>query len=350
MKNNQIIKIEDLQANLLPELQGWKEKQLALVKDNPFVEITDNKSYELAKKTRTALLKGRTEIEKSDKLIASKLREFRSDVSKASSELILISTTAERKQQDEVKRYEDEKTKEKAEKQRLEAVRVEKIKDSINKIYNDWKTEISEMEFKDIEHFAMIGILADADTSKFEEFELDFSEKVMQLKVILTEKSEQLQLTENQRLEDLRLKSEREAIEKEKAEIKKQSDADAKERKEAQDKIDAKNFKKQKALDKQQSDIDAEKKRLQEAENDRLAKVETERLKKEIEAKEKAQQKRIADLKPDVEKLTSIIEAIKISDEIPNLSDGKAKEFLTNIQLQIKELKSSLQLELKTIK
>ena len=58
------LQLSDLKVNNLPELQGWKEKQEKLVSENPFVEITDNKTYEVACKRRTALLKGRTELEK----------------------------------------------------------------------------------------------------------------------------------------------------------------------------------------------------------------------------------------------------------------------------------------------
>ena len=57
---NEVLKLDDLKATNLPELQGFKETQEALVKQYPFIEITDNASYETAKKHRTTLLKGRT--------------------------------------------------------------------------------------------------------------------------------------------------------------------------------------------------------------------------------------------------------------------------------------------------
>ena len=43
-----VLKLDDLKVSNLPELQGWKDKQEKLVKDNPFVEIIDNKTYEQA--------------------------------------------------------------------------------------------------------------------------------------------------------------------------------------------------------------------------------------------------------------------------------------------------------------
>ncbi len=120
MENNAIISLEQIDANKLPELQGWKEKQEQLVKDNPFMEITDNTTYAEAKKRRTALVSGRTEIQKADKLIASKLKDFRNKVSQISNSLIEISKPHEEKQQEEVKRYEAVKEQERQEKIRLE--------------------------------------------------------------------------------------------------------------------------------------------------------------------------------------------------------------------------------------
>ena len=101
------LQLSDLKVSNLPELQGWKEKQEVLVKDNPYVEITDNKTYEVACKSRTALLKGRTELEKQDKLVASKLSTFRKDVKTETDNLIAITLPFEEKQQIEVKRYEE---------------------------------------------------------------------------------------------------------------------------------------------------------------------------------------------------------------------------------------------------
>ena len=119
MKTTELIQIEKIQANFLPELQGWKEKQEVLVKENPFLKIEDNKTYNEAKKRRTSLVAGRTTIQNQDKLIASKIKKFRSNVAEASRELIAITQPHEERQQEEVKRYEQIKADEKAEKIRF---------------------------------------------------------------------------------------------------------------------------------------------------------------------------------------------------------------------------------------
>ena len=114
--------IEKLDANNLPEFNGWIEKQKTLVKDNPFILITDNKTYELACKSRTNLLKGRTELEKQETAIASKVMSFRKQVGFKTKELIEITLPNEEAQQFEVKRWEGIKEAEKAEKERKEKI------------------------------------------------------------------------------------------------------------------------------------------------------------------------------------------------------------------------------------
>lgn len=120
MKTELIIKVADY-----PELVTAKEQLENLVKENPFVEIKDTKTYELAKKRRTNLVKGRTEIQKGEKAIASKLNAFRKDVKALAENLVGITLPAETKQQNEVKRYEEIKQKEKEEKERLRKIQME---------------------------------------------------------------------------------------------------------------------------------------------------------------------------------------------------------------------------------
>ena len=54
----------------LPAFQGAEEKQRKLIEENPFIEITDNKSYELAKQYRTTLRGGRYELQNGEKTIS----------------------------------------------------------------------------------------------------------------------------------------------------------------------------------------------------------------------------------------------------------------------------------------
>jgi len=54
---------ETLTPERISELQGLNESQLAIVKANPVIQITDKKTYELAKKTAATLLKASTAID-----------------------------------------------------------------------------------------------------------------------------------------------------------------------------------------------------------------------------------------------------------------------------------------------
>ena len=54
---------ETLTPERISELQGLNESQLAIVKNNPVIQITDKTSYELAKKTAATLLKASTAID-----------------------------------------------------------------------------------------------------------------------------------------------------------------------------------------------------------------------------------------------------------------------------------------------
>lgn len=218
------LKITDLQEidpKTLPELSGWEEKQLAIVKENPFVEILDNETYEVAKKHRTALVSARTDIQKQDKLIASKLKEFRTKVSNVSQELIEITLPHETKQQEEVKKYEEEKERIKAEKEEKERQRIIKIRQKIDEFEGEVNKMTDQMTFEKIdvtingaEHF-----LAECKSDfNFEEFQELFVEAGSRAMRGLNEKVKVLQEKEKQRLENERLAKEAEEANK-KAEL-----------------------------------------------------------------------------------------------------------------------------------
>ena len=125
------LSIEKFNEHQLPELAGLKEKQLAVVKENPFLKITDTKTYDEARKRRTALRTARTEIEKQDKLIVQKINDFKNRVKSVSQNLIDITKPHEDKQQDEITIWEQEKERERQEKIRIEEERKQNIQQSI---------------------------------------------------------------------------------------------------------------------------------------------------------------------------------------------------------------------------
>ena len=204
------LQLEDLKVSNLPELQGWKEKQQKLVEENPYVEIVDNKSYEVACKSRTALLKGRTELEKQDKLIASKLTSFRKEVKQETDNLIAITLPYEEKQQSEVKRFEEIKAAEKAEEKRIEQLRVDTIKSKINNFETASYGVIQDTTIENVDlHKSMLDAFANADFD-YEEFDILFEQAKARIQTSWDLKCSDIQEKESQRVENERLQKEAE--------------------------------------------------------------------------------------------------------------------------------------------
>lgn len=333
-----VITLENLEASSLTELQGWKEKQELIVKENPFIQIIDNKTYEEAKKSRTTLVTARTTIEKQDKLIASKIKSLREKVGDATQELIKITLPSEEKQQEEVRRYEAIKEAEKAEKERIENERKENIQKEIETIYQTEKAKIDSLLFSGIEtlNTDWENGLFQTDKSKFEEFSLQFTSKLQMLKQQFEEKSNILIDKEKQRIESEKLAQERAQFEKEKSEREKTERADREKREAEQKAIDDANKKRQQELDAKENELKkAEAKRKSEIEAEQKAKEEAENKAKEEaakKAKEKAEAKRIEELKPDKEKAMSYIESLRFTSEFPDLKDKEVSEALLKIR------------------
>ncbi|WP_379963938.1 hypothetical protein [Epilithonimonas sp. UC225_85] len=340
-----VFEIEKIEAENLPELQGLKDKQIQIVKDNPFIEIVDSKTYEEAKKSRTALVSARTSIENQDKFLASLVKKFREKIGAKTAELIAITKPHEDKQQDEVKRYEAIKEAEKAEKTRIEEERKSGIKSSIDAIIKTATDKIEKLSFELINTLKadFEENLFKTDTTPFEEFELDFNEKLMTVKTLFNAKIQQLQLAENQRLENIRLKEEADKLAKERAqmeadkkaeearlakaksdqeaELQKQRKALAAEKKKQDDEAAAKALEAKKLQDeesaklqKYREELEAEKSRIAKIESNRIAKEAADRKAKEDEERKireaeeaeqlaKAEAERLEALKPTIDKL-----------------------------------------------
>lgn len=362
--------IESLDVNSLPELQGLKEKQIQIRDSNPYVEIIDNKTYEEAKKARTTLVSARTDIEKQEKVISKKINDFKSAVKDVHIELINITKPSEDKQQEEVRRYEAVKEAEKAEKERLEQERINKIKATIDTVISDANYRIRNLVFADINSLStdLEENVYKIDVNQFEEFELDFNEKLIQVKNNLSEKIQALTESENQRLEKLRLEEEAKRLAEERAEIERKRKEDeeklAAERKAEEDRlakikadqeaelqkererIAAEKAKQDEELAAKQAEIEAENKKIQDEKNrlaqveaDRIAKEESERKAKEEEERKikeaaeaeeraKAEAARLEELKPDKQKIIEYLNSIGATIDRPKISNSDLENLL----------------------
>lgn len=330
----QTFSIETLEASKLPELQGLKEKQLQIVKDNPFVEITDTATFEAAKKARTTLVSARTEIQNQDKAIASKIKKFREMVADVSEELISITRPHEEKQQEEVKRWEGIKEKERAEKQRIEDERKGQIKFAIETIINTALKRIDALTFELIDSLKVDfeQNLYKTDVSQFEEFELDFNEKLNLVKSTFAVKEKHLNELEAQRLEAERIAAEKKQLEIEKAEhaarVKADEEKAAAEQKRIQDEQKAQ----QEKIDAERRELEAEKQKNAKAEADKKAAEEADRLAAEkaeadrIQAEKEAA--RLEALKPEKEKAVNFLNALVFKNDLPEITDPQITELI----------------------
>lgn len=166
-EENKKFELVALDSKNLKELDGFETKLNELVENNPFVEITDNKSYNEAKKARTALLKGRTEIQGQDKLIGSFLSKFRKDTMAIAKNLIDIVSPHEDKQQEEIDRWEKKKEEEKQAKAKAEEERKERLLKEANEVGEKVEELFDNLTLENI----------DETKEKFEELALEIEDK-----------------------------------------------------------------------------------------------------------------------------------------------------------------------------
>lgn len=295
--------LEAIKISELIDVSSWKEKQEKLVAENPFFEITDNKTYEAGKKHRTNVVKGRTELQNQEKLVASTFATIRKEVGSETAVLIQITQPLENQWQEAVKAWEDRKEREKQEAKEAEELRIKTIKDKIDEIESSCheiiqKMVFSEIDFSKTQLFAFFTIDFD-----FEEYDILFEQVKSRVESALETKIASLTTAENQRLDNIRLEEankeakrlsdlqasrlneillyvafgeavdltklselEDEAYSEILASKKALFEADAKEKKEAQDKLDAENLeRKQKAK--------ADKEKMFEIRKGRLAEI-----------------------------------------------------------------------------
>jgi hypothetical protein len=197
----------------LPELKGKKQEIAKLIKANPIVEVTDNASYELAKKSRTAVKTLRTSLEKEKKEVNDRIKKNVLEVvANEYDSLINDVKQSEVNRQEKVDTWETAKENERLEKLRLEQERVDGIKKRISDFFTEWSAKVGSLQFANLEDFEIeFGeTLVNYDKSELQEFEVLFTDAVSNLTYMLSEKKSTLLAQENIRLEQIRLAEERE--------------------------------------------------------------------------------------------------------------------------------------------
>lgn len=366
-KKTQLIELDKFNINQLPELQNKKEEVAAKLKEFEYIEITDNTSYEKAKKSRTGVRTIRTDLQKEQKNVDKKIKDFiLNPVKEAYNSLIETVTPIEDKQQSEVTRWEDIKEEERKEKERIEEARKQKHRDNIDLFFNHNKKLIDELTFDKLPHELIYKIEDQEFTMEsFEEFDDVFESKIDFLKIQLAEKANSLQEKENIRLENQRIKKEREESER-KEKIKNSidyyynnwQDLFSKMKFEEIDFINKK-FNSEKALDCQEFQEDYAQKRanlvrMLEAKSIFLTQAEEQRLAQEKLDKEKAEieeaKKKLESEKEKLEEEKQILEEVKSKpseEEVsPNEIDVVEEEVVeSNITEEVKEETQEVEFE-----
>lgn len=202
----------------LPELKGKKDGIAEIIKANPIIDVTDNASYELAKKSRTAVKTLRTSLEKEKKDVNDRIKKNVLDVVANEYDLLISDVKSdENARQKPVTDWETSKENERLEKLRLEQERVDGIKGRISAFFMNWSAKISSLQFANLLDFEVeFGeTLVNYDKSKLQEFEVLFTDAVSNLTYMISEKKSTLLAQENIRLEQIRLAKEREKQEAE---------------------------------------------------------------------------------------------------------------------------------------
>ena len=317
MENTQDLVLVDYDS--VPAYRDAKANQEQLVLNNPFVEITDRKSYVLAKEHRAALKKGRTDLQKGEKLISKTLNDIKSKAKQKTEDLIDITKGAEEKQDSEVKRWEKILAEEKAEKERLIAKRKQNVDDFNTK----WRKNIKEATFETIETLPK-KIEEEANSLDVEGFE-------QRMEVVI----ENLIEYYKERVEFLKLKAEKDKIEAEKLELKKK-----------EEKLEAD---KKKIADEKAAKEKAEKEAKEKAEREQK---EAERKKKEEEeriAKEKAEKEREEALKPEKQKALDLISKVSFENKF-DIKDVRLNELLYDFEEELSKLKETFNNQINNLK
>ncbi len=128
--------ISSLTPDRITDLSGLTEQQHEIVKQNPFIAVTDKKSLETAKKQRAVLLKASTAIDGTSGIQATAkkyLNTFKATLDNFLSSTAKITREAYDKQNAEIVKYENAEALRIAEEQRL---KVEKINGRTNRLFN----------------------------------------------------------------------------------------------------------------------------------------------------------------------------------------------------------------------
>lgn len=281
--------------------------------------ITNRKEYDAAQAALTQLKRARSSVEARRKELKADSLEFGRLVDSTAKELAAVVQPEEERLAALVQMVKDQKAAEKAERERIEQERIDKI---LNRIGEFEKLPAT------LQRATSDDVLVERE--KLEELVItedvfaEFTERASMVKVAVIDELNELY---SGALHDERIaREERLAREKQEAEQKAEAERLAKERAELearQKEVDAENARKEEELLKQQAELKAEQERIDNERREKEAAAQ-----READAKEAAE--RAERLRPDQEKLADYLR--EIGDvQAPHLSSSEAEDALARI-------------------
>ena len=201
-----VIDFEKFSVAQLPELQGKKEEIKRIREVNPVVEIVDNPTYELAKKSRTAVKTLRTSLKKEQRDVKKKIKEHVLDVVDAEYDTLVLGVkNQEIIRQEPITAWEDKKELERQEKARLEQERIDRIKTTISEFQEKWNRIIEESDFESISKNlrSYNNDTVNFDVESLQEFEVLYADACSQIERHFELRTKTLTEQEQIRLDNL---------------------------------------------------------------------------------------------------------------------------------------------------
>lgn len=228
-----VINLDQFSIQQLPELKNKKEEVAQKLSTFKYVKITDNASYEESKKVRTGVRTVRTDLQKEQKAVDKKIKDFiLGPVKDAYEEIINEVLTIENMQQEEVTRWEDIKEKERLEKQRIEQERISKIKNYIEEFEQKAYEIIDSSTIENVnENKSVLDEMVNSEFD-FQEFLVAFEQAKVRVQYRFDSKCSEIQEKENQRLENERLAKEKAEADEKLRKIQEQQEKERLEREE----------------------------------------------------------------------------------------------------------------------
>ena len=178
-KKTEVLEVTVMQPEQFSILEGLEKKQNEIVKQFPFVAITDKKTYEDAKRHRTALLTASTTVEKDEKTFGKAANDLIKKIREKVTSYAKITRDEYDKQQAEVERYEKILQEELDRKAKIAKEREDGIKANIQTLIDGYNAEIEKMTFETIASTKdTIGKSISEHRGTFHEFDILFNRDV----------------------------------------------------------------------------------------------------------------------------------------------------------------------------